>query len=222
MLAGRRKGVSTFTGKSEEPGDPLIKTMGPFAFNRFAVCRNHSSCAVRSMGMSGCFSRLETSIMNTCCNFCFLRITGCCTERQGSRQRLLGLLCRAVHTLAGPRLPGRLVHCVFRLGILAVGKRKPRIFRYMRYNSQAEPTIFDTTGNKLIYGRYSKRIESKVFLSNSALCAVRCVRSDAVRGLCAFGIGPRILRGFKHIVKQLVGVCMSGRFGSLRVLRALL
>lgn len=216
VLAGREKGVATFTENTEQPSDRLLTTAGPFTFNRFRIFRKEGSCGIAGTGVRGCFHRLILSLSTTSLTFCFTRFTRCCYRRGGSRQRVLGLLCRSFHTLRGDECSGRLIHTIFRLGTVAVGKRKPRIFTYVRYRTGRSLYFFSIGEKNVFYEAYTGRMRN-VCVSSSAQCAVRCVVSAPITELCSFAISRRMLERLGVVVGRCVTCCIRRSFGSLSV-----
>ena len=125
LLTRERGKISGFARGARRPGSPLMAASSPFCFGTFRIVPGASANVIAEAQIANYFEALRTDVEGACYGMYFLEIMQYWTRENNDEAMLLLLLYRSLRALETPRLPRRLVRCIFELRTVAIEGEYP-------------------------------------------------------------------------------------------------
>jgi len=127
LLTKERGKIAAFARGARKPGNRLAAAANLFAFGKFVLYEGRSSYTCTEAEIQNYFEDLRIDYIGACYGMYFAEVAEYYTRENNDEREMLRLLYQSLRALEKPKLPNRLVKCVYELKAIAVNGEFPGI-----------------------------------------------------------------------------------------------
>ncbi len=222
ILTKERGKIAAFARGARKPNSMLVGVTTPFCFGEFNVYEGRASYTLMSASVSNYFTELRSDMEGAYYGFYFMEIANYYAKEAADETQLLKLLYQTLRALENPRLPNRLVRCIFELKAVSIEGEGPQVFECVQCGSKEKTEVFSVQKGGLICEKCRKTVTDGITLLTSSLYAVQYIVSSSVERLYTFIVKEEVLKQLEMITTSYLEHYTGKKFRSRDILETIL
>ena len=222
ILTKERGKIAVFARGARKPNSALVGVTAPFSFGEFKLYEGRTSYTLMSASISSYFSELREDIEGAYYGFYFLDFANYYATEANDETELLKLLYQTLRALVSPRIPNRLVRCVFELKCISINGEGPQVFECVRCGDKEREKHFSVKMGGLICMECLDEAPDAVEVQPSTLYTMQYIISSRVEKLYTFAVTEEVLTELERIVKRYRNTYVEKEFKSLEILETII
>lgn len=222
ILTKERGKIAVFARGARKPNSALVGVTAPFSFGEFNLYEGRTSYTLMSASISSYFSELREDMEGAYYGFYFLDFANYYAAEANDETELLKLLYQTLRALVSPRIPNRLVRCVFELKCISINGEGPQVFECVRCGDKEQEKHFSVKLGGLICIECLDEAPDAVKIQPSTLYTMQHIISSRVEKLYTFAVTEEVLTELERIVKRYRSTYVEKEFKSLEILETII
>ena len=221
ILTKERGKVAAFARGSRKPSSALVGVTAPFSFGEFSIYEGRTSYTLMSASISNYFSELRSDMEGAYYGFYFLDLANYYAKEGNDETELLKLLYQTLRALRSPKLPNRLVRCIYELKCVSIGGEAPQVFECIKCADKERKRVFSVRKGGVLCTECMHVASDGVKLLPSTLYTMQYIISSKIERLYSFVVTREVLVELEMIVKKYLEEYVEKKFKSSEILEAI-
>lgn len=218
ILTKERGKIAVFARGARKPNSAFVGVTTPFSFGEFSVYEGRTSYTLMSASISNYFTELRSDMEGAYYGFYFLDLANYYAREENNETELLKLLYQSFRALGSPKLPNRLVRCIYELKCISIGGEAPQVFECVRCGDKEREKVFSVKTGGVLCSECMHRAADGIKLLPSTLYTMQYIISSEIQKLYSFVVTEEVLAELEKNVKNYLDVYVEKRFKSLEIL----
>ena len=221
LLTKERGKISAFARGARKPNSALVGVTSPFSFGEFTVYEGRTSYPLMSASISNYFQELRQDVEGAYYGFYFLELAGYYAREANDETELLRLLYQTFRALVNPKLPNRLIRCIYELRAVTVNGEGPQMFECVCCGDKEREMVFSVRRGGLVCRQCSGSVQDGRALHGSALYTLQYIVSSPIEKLYTFIVTDEVQAEVENVVTDYLAQYVGKQFKSLEILRVI-
>ncbi len=221
IVTKERGKIAAFARGARKPNSALLGVTNPFSFGVFKVYEGRTSYTLMSASISNYFSELRGDMEGTCYGFYFMELANYYAREANDETELLKLLYQTLRALVSPKIPNRLVRCIYELKSISINGEGPQVFECVRCGDRKKEKLFSVKGGGLVCEACISKAPDAVRLLTSTIYTLQYIVSSRVEKLYSFTVTEEVLDELAELVKEYRELHIEKSFKSLEILETI-
>lgn len=222
ILTKERGKIAAFARGARKPNSALVGVTSPFSFGEFTVYEGRTSYTLVSASISNYFQELRLDVEGAYYGFYFLEFAAYYAREANDETELLKLLYQTLKALVNPKIPNRLIRCIYELRGIAVNGEGPQVFECVCCRDTEREKVFSVGKGGLVCGRCREKCEDGRELLASTLYTLQYIISSPIEKLYTFVVKDEVLKELEEVVTDYLARYLGKRFKSLEILETIM
>lgn len=222
ILTKERGKISAFARGARKPNSALVGVTSPFSFGEFTVYEGRTSYTLVSASISNYFQELRLDVEGAYYGFYFLEFAAYYAREANDETELLKLLYQTLKALVNPKIPNRLIRCIYELRGIAVNGEGPQVFECVCCRDTEREKVFSVGRGGLVCSRCREKCEDGRELLASTLYTLQYIISSPIEKLYTFVVKDEVLKELEEVVTDYLARYLGKRFKSLEILETIM
>lgn len=218
ILTKERGKIAAFARGARKPNSALVGVTAPFSFGEFYVYEGRTSYTLMSASISSYFSELREDMEGAYYGFYFLDLAGYYAREANNETELLKLLYQTLRALISPKIPNRLVRCVYEFKCISINGEGPQVFECVRCGDREREKLFSAKSGGLVCAQCAESVSDAAGILPSTLYTLQYIVSSGVGKLYNFAVKEEVLRELEKLAKEYRETYIEKKFKSLEIL----
>lgn len=222
ILTKERGKIAAFARGARKPNSALVGVTSPFSFGEFTVYEGRTSYTLVSASISNYFQELRLDVEGAYYGFYFLEFAAYYAREANDETELLKLLYQTLKALVNPKIPNRLIRCIYELRGIAVNGEGPQVFECVCCRDTEREKVFSVGRGGLVCSRCREKCEDGRELLASTLYTLQYIISSPIEKLYTFVVKDEVLKELEEVVTDYLARYLGKRFKSLEILETIM
>ena len=219
VLLTKEKGkISAFAKGARRQNSMLMGVTNPFTFGEFTLYEGRTSYNIVQAKIQNYFMELSSDLEAAYYGFYFLEFADYYAKEYNDETQMLKLLYQTLRALGSKKISHELIRCVFELKALVINGEYPDVFACSYCGSKEDGAVFSSKNHGIICPECSRIAADGIRMSAATLYTLQYVVASSIEKLYTFTVSDEVLREFKKIMKQYIGMYVEKHFKSLEIL----
>lgn len=221
ILTKERGKLAAFARGARKPNSSFVGVTSPFSFGEFSIYEGRTSYTLMSASISNYFSELRQDMEGAYYGFYFLDLANYYAKEGNDETELLKLLYQTLRALGSPKLPNRLVRCIFELKCVGIGGEAPQVFECIRCQDKEREKVFSVKKGGVLCTQCMHEASDGIKLLPSTLYTMQYIISSKIEKLYSFAVTEEVLLELEMVVGRYLGAYVEKEFKSSEILETI-
>lgn len=222
ILTRERGKLAAFARGARKPNSALVGATAPFSFGEFRVYEGRTSYTLMSASISNYFSELREDMEGAYYGFYFMELANYYAREANDETELLKLLYQTLRALVSPKIPNRLVRCIYELKSICINGEGPQVFECVKCGGREREKFFSVKGGGLVCEACISKVPDAVKLLPSTFYTLQYIVSSRVEKLYSFTVTEEVLDELAALVKEYRELHIEKKFKALEILETII
>ena len=191
LLTRERGKITAFARGASRPHSTLLAATNPFCFGTFTVVEGQNAYTLLSARISNYFQGFREDVVGMCYGSYFLEFAAWYTQENMESSDTLNLLYISLKALLNPKIPDRLVRCIYEIRLMEIN------------------------------GEYPTDVVSDSSLSEAARYSFYFILTSPLKKLYSFTVSEEVLKEIETQQQRIRRRIVNHNFKSLDVLNSM-
>ena len=221
ILTKERGKIAAFARGARRPNSALLGVTSPFSFGEFVVYEGRTSYTLVSASISNYFSELRMDIEGAYYGFYFLELANYYAKEANDEMLTLKLLYQTLRALVNPKIPNKLIRCIFELKLITINGEGPQMQECVLCGEKGSQRIFSVMRGGLVCEKCLDRVLDGMQLLSSTLYTLQYIVNSPVEKLYNFVVKEEVLAELAKVVSRYMAEYNGKAFKSLEILETI-
>lgn len=221
ILTKERGKIAVFARGARKPNSAFVGVTSPFSFGQFVVYEGRTSYTLMSASISNYFQELRSDVEGAYYGFYFLDLANYYGKEANDETLLLKLLYQTFRALVNPRIPNKLIRCIYELKIISINGEGPQVFECITCGDKDREKVFSIQKGGLVCRQCSTYITDGRKLLTSTIYTMQYIVSSSIEKLYTFLVKDEVFDEFSKLVTDYLDEYLGKRFKSLEILETI-